>query len=81
MTTSVGPALVVFGILLAIALIGLLWSSRTAARLNPSSDMPSSGMRTSAMPTSGIPSSAIPTSGPPAFGRALTGRGSDIPRR
>lgn len=76
MTTSVGPALVVFGILLAIALIGLLWSSRTAARLNPSSDMPSSGMRTSAMPTSGMP-----TSGPPAFGRALTGRGADIPRR
>ena len=71
MTTSVGPALVVFGILLAIALIGLLWSSRTAARLNPSSDMPSSGM----------PSSAMPTSGPPAFGRALTGRGADIPRR
>lgn len=76
MTTSVGPALVVFGILLAIALIGLLWSSRTAARLNPSSDMPSSGMRTSAMPTSGMP-----TSGPPAVGRALTGRGADIPRR
>ncbi len=76
MMTSVGPALVVFGILLAIALIGLLWSSRTAARLNPSSDMPSSGMRTSAMPTSGMP-----TSGPPAFGRALTGRGADIPRR
>jgi hypothetical protein len=76
MTTSVGPALVAFGILLAIALIGLLWSSRTAARLNPSS-----GMRTSAMPTSGMRTSAIPTSGPPAFGRALTGRGADIPRR
>ena len=71
MTTSVGPALVVFGILLAIALIGLLWSSRTAARLNPSS----------AMPTSGMPYSAMPISGPPAFGRALTGRGADIPRR
>lgn len=71
MTTSVGPALVVFGILLAIALIGLLWSSRTAARLNPSSAMPPSGMRTSAMPTSG----------PPAYGRALTGLGADIPRR
>jgi hypothetical protein len=71
MTTSVGPALVVFGILLAIALIGLLWSSRTAARLNPSSAMPPSGMRTSAMPNSG----------PPAYGRALTGRGADIPRR
>lgn len=71
MTTSVGPALVVFGILLAIALIGLLWSSRTAARLNPFSAMPPSGMRTSAMPTSG----------PPAYGRALTGRGADIPRR
>ncbi len=71
MTTSVGPALVVFGILLAIALIGLLWSSRTAARLNPSAAMPPSGMRTSAMPTSG----------PPAYGRALSGRGADIPRR
>jgi hypothetical protein len=81
MTTSVGPALVVFGILLAIALIGLLWSSRTAARLNPSSAMPPSGMRTSAMPTSGMPYSAMPISGPPAFGRALTGRGADIPRR
>ena len=81
MTTSVGPALVVFGILLAIALIGLLWSSRTAARLNPSSDMPSSGMPPFGMRTSAMPSSAMPTSGPPAFGRALTGRGADIPRR
>ena len=76
MTNSVGLALVVFGILLAIALIGLFWSSRTAARLNPSSAMPSSGMRPSAMPTLGMP-----TSGPPAFGRALSGRGADIPRR
>ena len=76
MTNSVGPVLVVFGILLAIALIGLLWSSRNAARLNPSSAAPPSAMRTSAMPIS-----AVPASGPPAIVHDLTGRGANIPRR
>lgn len=79
MMNTIGPVLVVFGILLVISLIGLVWHSRIAARLNPSSQ--DLGMRSSDLREFGAASLGRPSVVAPAYGRDLSGRGTDTLRR